>query len=181
MNLIPKQPDVLRLAIGRLWNGQRCPDDRIGAMVELQQTEQGVMVRAIARLPARPSAPSLPVGARADRLWEQDVVEMFFLDEDGQYLEVELGAAGHYLVLGFDAPRHLVADFADAPFETTHEAFTDGQYTTTILIPYDMFPTSLKAMNAYAILSGQFFAYHPVPGETPDFHQPDFFPFARLA
>jgi hypothetical protein len=149
--------------------------------MELSQTDAGVHVRALTPPLTRVSAPAAPVGSRADRLWEHDVVEAFFMDEDGQYLEVELGLGGHYLVLGFDAPRHMVADFADVPFSVRHEELPDGRRVNELLIPRELFPTHLKALNAYAILSGQFFAYHPVPGDKPDFHQPELFPFARLA
>lgn len=181
MMVIPKQPEVLRVAVGRLWNGQPCPVDRLGAFVELQQSEHGILVRATTRPFPVSKVPEAPVGSRVTGLWEYDVVEIFFVDEDGQYLEVELGVGGHYLVLGFDAPRHLVADFVDTTFETHHAVLADGRCVNDILIPRDLFPTNLKALNAYMIAGGQFLAYHPVPGDQPDFHQPNFFPFARLA
>ena len=181
MMVIPKQPEVLRVAVGRLWNGQSCPNERLGALVELQQNERGVLMRVITRSLSSSKIPEASVGSRVDGLWEYDVVELFVVDEDGQYLEVELGVGGHYLVLGFDAPRHLVADFADYSFETHHAVLADGRCVNEILIPRDLFPTSLKALNAYLIVGGQFLAHHPVPGQQPDFHQPKTFPFARLA
>ncbi len=179
--VIPKQPEVLRVAVGRLWSGQPCPNERLGAFIELQQNERGILVRATTRSLASSKIPEAPVGSRVDGLWEYDVVEIFFVDEDGQYLEVELGVGGHHLVLGFDAPRRLVADFADLSFETRHVVLPDDRCVNEILIPRDLFPTSLKALNAFMIAGGQFLAHHPVPGGQPDFHQPHTFPFARLA
>ncbi len=181
MITIPKSPDVLRLSIARLWNGLPCPDHRLGAMVELAQSETGVRVRALTTARDNARTPDAPVGSRVDRLWETDVVELFVVDEDGQYLEVELGVGGHYLVLGFDAPRHLAADFADVAFETLHEERPDQSIVNEILIPNEMFPMNLKALNAYAIVGNQYLAFHPLPGSEPDFHQPGMFPFARLA
>jgi hypothetical protein len=181
MIVIPKYPEVLRLAVGRLWNGQSSGNARLGAFIELQQNEHGVLVRVTTPPLISPKIPEAPIGTRVDKLWEFDAVELFFVDEDGQYLEVELGLGGHYLVLGFDAPRHLVADFVDVPFETHHEVIPDGRWVNGILIPRDLFPTNLKALNAYMIAGGQFLAYHPLPGAEPDFHKPELFPFARLA
>lgn len=181
MLVIPHQPEVLRLAIGRLWSGEKSPDSRFSALVELQQHEAGILVRAITPPFPAPRIPSAPPGSRVEGLWEYDVIELFFVDEDGQYLEVELGIGGQYLVLGFDAPRHLVADFADLSFEVRHEEHSGGRCINEIVIPRELFPTNLKALNAYLIAGGQFFSYHPLPGESPDFHQPDMFPLARLA
>ncbi|MBI4598982.1 hypothetical protein HY734_02170 [Candidatus Uhrbacteria bacterium] len=180
MIMIPKQPDVLRLPVGRLWNGSVCPDKRLSGLVEVQQTEDTILVRA--RTPALPARriPDTPVGSRVDRLWEYDVMEVFFVDEDGQYLEVEIGPGGHYLVLGFEGPRCLVADFVDLPFTVRHEVRPDRSAVNELLIPRELFPTSLRAVNAFLIAGGQYLAYHPVPGTQPDFHQPDTFPFARL-
>lgn len=181
MMTIPKSPDLLRLSIARLWNGAPCPDPRLGAMVEMTQTDSGVLLRSLSTVRENARIPDAPVGSRVDRLWETDVAELFFVDEDGQYLEVEIGVGGHYLVLGFDAPRHLVADFADLAFKTRHEQRPDGSVVNEITIPSEMFPMNLKALNAYVIVGNQFLAYHPLPGTEPDFHQPDVFPFARVA
>jgi hypothetical protein len=43
-----------------------------------------------------------------------------------------------------------------------------------------MIPDNVRALNVFAILSGQFLALSPVPGEKPDYHQPDFFPHAQI-
>ena len=48
--------------------------------------------------------PDAPRGARVANLWEYDVVECFLVGPDGRYLELELGAGGHFLALLFDAP-----------------------------------------------------------------------------
>ena len=71
------------------------------------------------------ACPPQPPHTRVADLYEYDVVECFLVGEGGRYLEVELGAGGHFLVLSFDAPRVLADAHEDLDpvlrFETGHE------------------------------------------------------------
>lgn len=180
MFLIPKPPNVLRLPVARLWNGLACPDKRLHCVFELQKRDNGVLIRVT--LPRLPGArvPQAPEGARVDGLGDYDTAEMFFTDEDGQYLEVELGVSGHYLVLGFDGVKNRVTGFEGMDFLRKFERQADGTAVATILIPFDMFPVHLKSLNAFFVAGGQRLAAFPLSGDAPDFHQPNQFPFARL-
>lgn len=170
---IPLAPDSLSLDINSLWNGSPHPDPLHHAHVELQQLSGGIKIKASALSRPNLKIPDAPLG-RLDGLWEYDVVEVFFAGSDS-YLEIELGAGGHWLVLAFDAVRHRSDDFSDMTFETSHQVH-DRRWENEITIPWDVVPKGVARMNAFAIAGGAFLALNPVPGEIPDFHQPSTFP-----
>jgi len=176
---IPRAPHQLALAVTRYWNGAPCPNPRLHGSVELAIHDDGLSI--VASLPHQPEPriPSAPRGARVADLWGYDVVECFLAGAGGRYLEVELGAGGHFLVLSFSAPRelsdaherlHLPLDFA-----------TDSQgWRARALLGWDLIPAGLEALNAFVIAGGAHLAHAPLPGATPDFHQPARFPRAML-
>jgi hypothetical protein len=123
----------------------------------------------------------MPPHTRVTNLWEYDVVECFIAGAEG-YLEVELGAGGHFLVLDFAAPRvrrHAYEAFVP---RMTFEPYLVGKpaWRSSILIPWSMVPAHVQGVNAYAISRNHYLCYHPLPGRTPDFHQPERFPSVRL-
>ncbi|MFH1253056.1 MAG: hypothetical protein V1664_01865 [Candidatus Uhrbacteria bacterium] len=179
MLIIPKSPNFLRLSIGRLWNGGRCPDSRLSALVELQKIETGVEIITTVVLPTHLLAEAA-AGARLENIDSLERLCLFFVEDGGQYLEVELGAGGQYLVLGFDAPHQKVADFAEVKFTVEHEVNNRGKIKNKILIPQDFFPANLVALNAFLVAGNQTLAYYPLPGNEPDLHQPAVFPLAKL-
>ena len=174
---IPDSPASVALPIVTQWDGSPAPLG-VRASVYLSSTDEGLLVRALAlhQTPAR--IPPRPAG-RCDGLWEHDVVEVFLAGEDGTYVEIELGAGGHWLVFGFSAVRERSDEYADLVLDVTHLSSADG-WDATVTIPWDIIPTAITRMNAFAILGGHHLAYHPVPGTTPDFHQPAHFPRASL-
>lgn len=173
---IPKYPEELHLHIDKLWDGSDCPDDRLVAEVFLSQTKEGIHLQAQAPMLHEQKVPDAPTGSRVEGLWEHDVVELFLVGPGHQYLEIELGAGGHFLALGFDSIRHRSNAYETfAPilrFERTNEK----TWKSSMTIPWKMVPENLRAFNAFAIMAGQLLAYSPVPGEQPDFHQPDHYP-----
>lgn len=177
---IPKYPEELNLHIDKNWDGAPCPDDRLWADVFVAQTKEGLLIRAQAPMLHGQKVPDAPIGSRVEGLWEHDVVELFLVGPGHQYLEIELGAGGHFLVLGFDSIRHRSDSFESfAPilrFEKTNER----TWKSSVTIPWKLVPENLRALNAFSIMAGQFLAYSPVPGEQPDFHQPDHYPNASL-
>lgn len=180
MIYIPHAPEELNLHIDKNWDGSPCPDDRLWADVFVAQTKEGLLLRAQAPMLHEQKVPDAPIGSRVEGLWEHDVVELFLVGPGHQYLEIELGAGGHFLVLGFDSIRHRSdAHEAFAPvlrFEKTNEKL----WKSSVTIPWKLVPENLRALNAFAIMAGQFLAYSPVPGEQPDYHQPDRYPSASL-
>ncbi len=180
MLVIPNAPARLRLPIEHHWNGTRCPDLRRRGELSLGVAGGELEIVASFRhqLPAR--LPAAPRGSRVANLWEYDVVECFLVGAGGRYLEIELGAAGHFLVLEFDAPRRRVNEHATlVPPLAFHEDAL--HWHARLRLPLALLPAGLTALNAFAIAGGSFLAHHAVPGDAPDFHQPEAFPRAVLA
>jgi len=178
--VIPRAPETLRLAIERHWNGAASRDPRLRGELRLCARAEGLALEAA--LPHQEPAriPALPAGSRVANLWEYDVVECFLVGADGRYVEVELGAGGHFLVLEFSAPRRLAdahAEFAPA----LDFVRTASGWRSTLVLPWPLVPRELCALGAFAIAGGAFLAAHPLPGAAPDFHQPAAYPRARLA
>ena len=169
----------MRLAIEREWSGAPCADARLHGEVRLSVRPGGLEIRASLPHQETPRVPAGPTGTRVADLYEYDVVECFLVGEGGRYLEVELGAGGHFLVLSFEAPRVLADAHEDLDpalrFETgTHE------WRSTLLLPADLLPSRICAVNAFVIAGGHHLAWSPLPGTRPDFHQPRRFPRISL-
>jgi hypothetical protein len=84
-------------------------------------------------------------------------------------------------VLGFDGVRHRSNDYVAFNPDHRNSSLVAGTWQSIITIPWDMVPTPLARLNAFAILDGQHLALNPVPGKEPDFHQPQTYPEARIA
>jgi hypothetical protein len=168
----------VELPIDRYWDGTPCPDARLHGRVRLERSDAGLVITASLPHQPRPSIPDAPAGSRVANLWEYDVVECFLAGAP-TYLEVELGAGGHFLVLDFSAPRVRRREYVDL---VPSLAFTGSgeRWSSTIVLPWDMVPGGLKAANAFVIVRDRFLAYHPTPGAVPDFHQPSTFPPVTL-
>jgi hypothetical protein len=163
-----------RLTIDRYWDGRPCHDPRLHGRVCLETTGEGLVVTASLPHQSPPNIPDAPLGSRVANLWEYDVVERFLAGES-TYLEVELGAGGHFLALDFSAPRVRRREYPDFVPRLTFNA-SSARWTSRIVIPWDMVPPGLKALNAFVSVRDHLLAYHPTPGEAPDFHQPSTFP-----
>jgi len=179
MLTIPQAPARLRLPIERLWNGAPC-DVAVRAAVELSLRGDALEVRAELRQPGPPRVPEARPGTRVEGLWEFDVVECFLAGAGGRYLEIELGAGGHFLVLSFRARRVLADAHAGLRPEVEVAAGPDGVRRAALRLPRALLPPGLRAGNAFAIAAGRYLAWQPVPGAAPDFHQPERWPALRL-
>jgi len=177
--VIPKSPDGLTVRIDQLWNGERCPDDRLWAKITLTRTKKGLDITVSSPMLHEQRVPETPIGSRVDGLWGFDVVELFLVGPGHQYIELELGAGGHWLLLGFDRIRHRCNEFERFEPLLKYEKTTMKTWQSRITLPWSVIPENTRAMNAFAIMAGQFLALSPVPGEEPDFHQPDYYPPVR--
>ncbi len=174
--MIPKSPDGLTLKIDKLWNGRECGDDRLWAKVTLTRSREGLDVTVVSPMLHEQSVPQVPMGTRVDGLWEFDVVELFLVGPGHEYIELELGAGGHWLFLGFDRIHHRSQEFDRFEPLVQFERTDEKMWRSRIVLPWDVLPENIRAMNAFAILAGNHLALSPVPGEKPDFHQPDYYP-----
>ncbi|KKW32943.1 MAG: hypothetical protein UY77_C0009G0011 [Candidatus Uhrbacteria bacterium GW2011_GWA2_53_10] len=176
---IPKHPKTISLTVERQWDGSPCPEARVRAQVVLGQVEEGIRVRVEAPVLKDARIPNAPTGSRVENLWEYDVVEVFLVGPGHEYLELELGAGGHWLLLSFDEVRVRRNEHVNLVLPVQWKRSEDSWSSETV-IPWPLFPKPLRAMNAFVIAQGLFLAYSPVPGTTPDFHQPDAYPPATL-
>lgn len=179
---IPSAPNCVSLPLDWRWDGTPNQDPLLQGQVTVSAQDSGLELCMSLPHQPQPKVPLAPAGARVADLWTYDVVECFLVGPD-DYLEVELGPGGHFLVLEFSAPRVLkdrhetfsppieVLELASAPHPT---------WRSRIVIPWSMVPTPLIGINAYAIVGEKYLCFKPLPGPKPDFHQPDRFASATL-
>jgi hypothetical protein len=177
--VIPREPERLALPIDRFWDGSPCATPNLHGRVELAARRGGLSL--VASLPHQPEPriPTAPEGARVADLWAYDVVECFLACADGRYLEVELGAGGHFLVLSFSAPRVRSASHESLALPIEFTSFATAWRAETTL-PWHLVPRPLSRLNAFVIAGGEHLAFAKLPGSAPDFHQPGEFPRAAL-
>ena len=164
-----------KIIVDHLWNGDPCPDERVRAMLELEERSEGLSVKVEAPVLHEQKIPDAPMGTRVEGLWEYDVVELFLVGPGHQYFELELGAGGHYLALSFDSIRHRSNDHKNFSPVLRHHKTPEKTWVSELIVPWSILPENIRAMNAFVIAVGQFLSMTPLPGDKPDFHQPDYF------
>ena len=179
MLTIPRAPGRLRLPIERQWNG--APGGAVRASLELSVVGSALELRSELRQPGPPRVPDARRGTRVANLFEYDVVECFLAGAGGSYLELELGAGGHFLALSFRARRIRSDEHRRLLPNVTHHHASDGTLRTVLRFPCALLPAGIRGLGAFAIAGGLFLAHRPVPGAAPDFHQPDRFAPVRVA
>ena len=176
---IPRAPDTLDLVVEHGWNGARIQDPRLRGLARLQSTPAGIAFEASLPHQARPRIPCAPAGTRVCDLWDYDVVECFLVGRDGAYLELELGAGGHFLALRFSAPRRCSDTLEALQPMLTHRSDSRG-WSARLIAPWAVVPEQIVALNAFVAAGGELLAHSPLPGARADFHQPLHFPVAEL-
>lgn len=179
--IIAKEPDSLYLQVTKMWDGAPCGDESMHAEVWVTKKTDGLEVRVHAPRRDGQRVPDAPRDTRVEGLWEYDVVELFFAGDDGTYTEAELGPGGHYLVLSFDGIRHRSNDYAGREFNHRNASATPGTWQSVLFLPWDVLPKHVARMNAFVLADGQHLAWSAMPGDAPDFHQPDAFPEVTVA
>jgi hypothetical protein len=175
---LPRPPDRLRLPLERAWDGAPAVSGFRG-WVELAAARGGLWIGALLEQPTEPREPPEPRGTRIDGLWEWDVVECFLVGAGGRYFELELGAGGHFLALSFSAPRRRSHSHEGLALDVWAQR-GGRQWRAETVVPREILPPGLCAVNVFAIAAGRHLAHHPVPGDVPDFHQPAAFPALRV-
>jgi hypothetical protein len=177
--VIPRAPERLVLPVERYWDGSPCPRAHLHGRVALTARDDGLELAASLPHQPAPRLPAAPAGTRVADLWEYDVVECFLAGEGGRYLEVELGAGGHFLVLSFSAPRVRSDSHEGLRLPVEFASAAEG-WRSRVVLDWGLVPAGLSALNAFVIAGGAYLAYAPLPGAAPDFHQPRRFPRAAL-
>ena len=118
-----------------------------------------------------------------ERLWEYEVVELFLLGDNLNYLEIELSPHGHYLVLQLQGVRQVVQQDLPIKYEST---IAGNTWRGRALIPISYVPSGNLRANAYAVhgtgTGRSYLAAVAIPGEKPDFHRLEVFcPLSELS
>ena len=98
----------MELVIDNLWNGQPITDHERKIRITCQSTEKGLEVKISAPFFDDPKPPGGQSGKPYDKLWDYEVVELFFLGEKEKYLELEFAPGGEHLVLLLDGTRNMI-------------------------------------------------------------------------
>lgn len=117
-------------------------------------------------------------------LWKYDAAEFFLRDpESGHYLEINLAPNGAHWWAVFDQPRQAIAfphDLGIRSMGHLTDSRWDAQLTLSLPALEKHFHfTPDSPLNVNFILGSpeqRFFSAHPLPGDQPDYHQPDAFP-----
>ncbi len=143
--------------------------------MHLLDRDSHLEIRVSAPHYADPPPPSAPIGPTAN-LWEHEVVELFIHGPDNRYTEIELSPSGHHLVLQLEGVRNTVASMLPIQFEATIHA---DRWTGTAIIEKALLPDTPHRVNAAAIhgtdANRTYLSWVTLPGEAPDFHQPECF------
>ncbi|KAF2363157.1 Chitin binding domain [Trinorchestia longiramus] len=171
---------IYRYTIRTEWNDIPITDRPLST-ITLEGFEAGVEMNVTAPFFNDP-APEGPPGKPQSGLFNYEVVEMFFLNDNDEYLEVNLGPWGQHLVLLVKGVRTRIAK--QLPLDYIVTARTQGtggqpgQWQGSALIPPSYFPPNVTRMNAFAIHGPQnariYEALYPAPRDHPQYSQADF-------
>jgi len=119
-------------------------------------------------------APDGEPGVAFFKLWEYEVVEAFFLNDNEDYLELEFGPHGQHLMLLLHGNRNAIKHSLPMDYSSTIDKVAKT-WTGTAIIPGSYFPSNVTKFNGYAIHNQQeepiYEAVFEVSGEQPDFHR----------
>lgn len=164
---------VLKLVIDKTWDGQEVkPDAWIEVILGVRKDNLVVSIDA----PYHDDAPPPYAPGSTPRLWAYEVVELFILGDNAEYIEMEFGPHGHYLVLSLKGTRNI----RRSGITLSYGADIKGnRWTGLAQLPLSYLPIGKKKINAYGI-SGQdndrrYLAWQPTYGARPDFHKLEMF------
>ena len=138
---------------------------------------------ATSQLQATPH-PESSHGEFKEELWKYDVAEFFLKNQlNGRYLEFNLAANAAWWAAEFSGPREGMGQAPLLGVTTYSDIAESGTWLAAARIElplmqerFDFSPDSM--MNAAFIINSpeqQFVSALELPGEKPDFHQPDYF------
>ncbi|MFT6818828.1 MAG: hypothetical protein ACJATT_002646 [Myxococcota bacterium] len=169
----------MKLHIKCDWSGQPLPRKE-HVEVSLKRVPGGAEIAIRAPFYGDPPPNSSP--GPTNSLWEFEVVEVFIAGPGSPipYTEIEVGPAGHHLVLTLHGVRQPTASglplHVDAHVDE-HTWYATATITDELLPPR---PWRVNATAIHGLGTNRAYASTAVlPGDAPDFHQPDvFLPFS---
>jgi hypothetical protein len=163
----------VRLFIDGTWDGETILPDEC-SMVALDACEGDLGIEVDAPFHRDP-APEAPPG-ELDGLWNYEVVELFLVGRNDDYLEIEMGPHGHHLALRLHGRRKVVERVP-----IVYHAHIGGgpRWRGRGRVPARLLPQGIHSANAFAIhgvgSERRYLAHQPVPGPQPDFHRLEHF------
>lgn len=164
------------IEIDATWDGGAwAPAECVQIFAEISGSELVLQIDAPFHGDPPPAGPPGPT----EGLWNHEVVELFIAGEGTspvRYLEIELGPHGHHLGLQLVGVRNVVERGLPIRFQAR---IAGDRWTGEARLPLAWLPPAPHRVNAYAIHgvgeARRYLALAAVPGERPDFHQPDRF------
>jgi hypothetical protein len=173
---------TLVVPIEHTWSGQPV---EAGERVMLALATGGDRLRIVVDSPFHGDPPPPGPPGPTPRLWEHEVVELFVAgpggDDEVEVLEVELSPHGHHLVLRLRGVRRPVAEGLPLDFRAVIEG---ARWRGEARVPRSWLPPPPHRAAAFAIhgsgAARRYLSSVALPGERPDFHQPQRFPAVEL-
>ena len=171
------------LTIASNWDGEPIGGDE-QALLRLRLTAHDLHIAVSAPFHGDPRPRGEP--RSTPRLWEHEVVELFIAGEavGGKvpYTEIELSPWSHHLVLRLHGIRRVVAGGLPIDFRAWRRG---ARWLGAAHLDRALLPAPPWRANAFAIhgrgAERRYLAAFPLPGERPDFHQPERFPALAIA
>ncbi|XP_014341186.1 UPF0462 protein C4orf33 homolog [Latimeria chalumnae] len=182
VNTVSKE-EKLEYKITTTWNSLEVNHDPV--TFQFKPGDGGLLMEVHAPFFNDPSAPPGEPGKPFNGLWDYEVVESFFLNNNTEeYVEVELCPHGQHLVLLLSGQGNAFMKELPLNFQAVIN-WGERKWKGTALIPWSYFPPGVNKMNSYAIygsgLGRTYEALYPVPlqdlqpGQQPNFHLLEYF------
>ena len=131
--------------IATTWNNLTV--DHEPASLTFESDNSSLIIKVNAPYFNDPEKPSQKPGEFFN-LWDYEVVEAFFLNDEGKYLELEFGPYDHYLAIMLDGVHKVFKQ----DLKIDYKAEINGTHWSGIAkIPESFFPKMTTKLNAYAI------------------------------
>ncbi|KAK7077657.1 hypothetical protein SK128_025680 [Halocaridina rubra] len=170
---------IFRYHIKTKWNS--VPVEHEPVEITLQGFTAGVEMNVTAPFFNDPAPDGKP-GEPFYKLWDYEVVEMFFLNDKDEYLEVEVGPFGQHLLLLLKGARNALQHSLPLDYIILEKKDPvdnlPGQWKGSAMLPPGYFPPNVTRMNAYAIhgtdSAREYQSLYPAPNNDPSYPQADF-------
>ena len=158
------------LVIDQTWDGKKIP---ISEMTYIRFSEDSQILAITAEGPFHNDPLPMVAPGPTPKLWEYEVTELFLLGADGSYVEIEIGPAGHYLILILSEYRRPKTTVDPLRIETITKR---DRFKASLHLPMSKMPKRPWRANAYAIHGTgdyrKYLACHRT--NAPDVKAPDF-------
>lgn len=163
---------MLETEVAWTWDGGRLsPENAAHVSLRIQGSQAVFAVDAQYHRDPLPDAPAGPLWG----LWEHEVVELFVATSPREYVELELGPHGHWIALSFQGVRNAIA----CPCPSRSWARVEAErWRGELHVPASLVrdASTFNACSIHGVGAQRVYASStPLPGEQPDFHQPDHF------